>query len=286
MVKENTLADEMTSAEKFGTLNPSDALPEYVVENLSGRFAIRAYQKTAINRFIYLAGSYPHKTPGDPTHMLFNMATGSGKTLLMAANILYLYRRGYRNFVFFVNSATVIQKTKVNFLDKSSPKYLFADRVVFDEREVFIQEVDNFDGVNEDNINILFTTIQKLHSRMSEPRENAVTIEDFAQSKVVFLSDEAHHINAMTKNLAKMNAAEREESASWENTVNKIFQSNADNVMLEYTATIDMDNKDIYDKYKEKMIYRYTLKEFRENKFSKDPTKAIDSLIKKVLDRI
>ncbi|MDA0062985.1 DEAD/DEAH box helicase family protein [Brachyspira hyodysenteriae] len=31
---------------------------------------------------------------------MFNMATGSGKTLIMASLILYLYEKGYRNFLF------------------------------------------------------------------------------------------------------------------------------------------------------------------------------------------
>ena len=59
------------------------------------------------------------------------MATGSGKTLIMAANILYLYRLGYRNFIFFVNSTNIIEKTKDNFLNSLSEKYLFAPKIKF-----------------------------------------------------------------------------------------------------------------------------------------------------------
>jgi len=188
----------------------------------------------------------------------------------MASNILYLYKLGYRNFIFFVNSTTIIKKTKANFLDKSSPKYLFAEQIRFNDREVIVQEVDNFEGVNEDNINILFTTIQGLHSRIWTPQENAITLEDFKHKRIVFLSDEAHHINALTKNSAKMSKEEQEESTSWENTVNKTFQSDNRNIMLEYTATIDLEDRAIRNKYEDKIIYQYTLKEFREDKFSKD----------------
>ena len=53
------------------------------------------------------------------------MATGSGKTLIMAGAILELYRLGYRNFIFFVNTDTIIRKTKENFLNPNSSKYLF-----------------------------------------------------------------------------------------------------------------------------------------------------------------
>ena len=41
------------------------------------------------------------------------MATGSGKTLVRIA-ILELYKQGYRNFIFFVNTDTIIE-TKENF---------------------------------------------------------------------------------------------------------------------------------------------------------------------------
>ena len=40
--------------------------------------------------------------------------------------------------------------------------------------------------------------------------------------------------------------------------------------MLEYTATIDHSNPEIEDKYRDKIIYEYTLKEFRKDGFSKE----------------
>lgn len=268
MANGQTLVEKLNSVSQLGFLKQFKALPDYIVKNLNQRFSIREYQQEAIARLIYYLTDYPDKTL--PIHLLFNMATGSGKTFLMASNILYLYKLGYRNFIFFVNSTTIIKKTKANFLDKSSPKYLFVEKIIFNDKEVRIQEVDNFEGVNQDNINILFTTIQGLHSRIWTPQENLITIEDFKNKKIVFLSDEAHHINALTKNFAKMTKEEREESTSWENTVNKVFQSDDKNIMLEYTATIDLSDRSVRAKYEDKIIYQYTLKEFREDKFSKD----------------
>jgi len=239
-----------------------------IVRNLNPKFDLREYQKEALGRFDFYSTEYQKRQY--PSHLLFNMATGSGKTFLMASNILYLYKLGYRNFVFFVNSTTIIKKTMANFLDKASPKYLFAEKVIFNDKQIYIQKVDNFEGANQDNINIIFTTIQGLHSRIWTPQENAITLEDFKQKKIVFLSDEAHHINALTKNYDKMSKKEQEESTSWENTVNKMFQSDNRNIMLEYTATIEFEDRAIRNKYEDKIIYQYTLKEFREDKFSKD----------------
>jgi type III restriction enzyme len=268
MTNRQALVEELNTASRLGFLNKYKLLPDYIVKYLNQNFAIRAYQQESIARLIYYLTDYPDKS--FPIHLLFNMATGSGKTLLMASNILYLYQQGFRNFIFFVNSTTIIKKTKANFLDKSSPKYLFAERIIFNNKEVYVQEVENFEGVNPDNINILFTTIQGLHSRIWTPQENSITLEDFKNKRIVFLSDEAHHINALTKNWTKMTQEEREESTSWENTVNKVFQSDKQNIMLEYTATVDFSNKSVLDKYEDKIIHQYTLKEFREDNFSKD----------------
>ena len=269
MANGQTLVEELNSVSRRGFLNQYKNLPGFVLKNLNQKFVMREYQNEALARLVYYL-SDDNTEKKEPVHLLFNMATGSGKTFLMASNILYLYELGCRNFIFFVNSTTIIKKTKANFLDKSSPKYLFAERILFNDKEVVIQEVDNFEGVNEDNINILFTTIQGLHPRIWIPQENAITLEDFKHKRIVFLSDEAHHINALTKSQTKMSKEEIEESTSWESTVNKTFLSDNRNIMLEYTATIDLEDQAIRNKYKDKIIYQYTLKEFREDKFSKD----------------
>ncbi|MBN2061669.1 MAG: DEAD/DEAH box helicase family protein [Deltaproteobacteria bacterium] len=121
----------------------------------------------------------------------------------------------------------------------------------------------NFEGVNENEINICFTTIQKLHSDLTTEKENAVTYEDFKDKKIVLLADEAHHINNQTK-------AQREMFESWEKTVERIFHQNEDNLLLEFTATLDYTHNNIVDKYKNKVLYRYELRQYRNDGYSKD----------------
>jgi len=87
-----------------------------------------------------------------------------------------------------------------------------------------INKVDNFDVTNSNEINILFTTIQGLHSYMNTPRENTLTYEDFEDKRIVIISDEAHHINAWTKN--KLSSEESTAKTTWEYTVRKIFDTN------------------------------------------------------------
>jgi len=238
---------------------------EDIIHNLNPKFELRDYQKEALGRFDFYFNGYQKRQW--PAHLLFWMATGSGKTLIMAANILQLYKLGYRNFIFFVNSVNIIEKTRDNFLNPLSEKYLFAPKIKFGDREVFIKEVQNFEGVNPENINIIFKTIQDLHTRLNTPKENSLTEEDFEGKDIVLISDEAHHLQTITK----QNKTEIELERSWEYTViNRIFKKNPKNILLEFTATIDLSNENIRRKYEDKIIFKYDLKQFRLDKYSKE----------------
>ena len=241
-------------------------IPQYIADNLNPVFELREYQKEAIARFIYYMEEDSNRSK--PSQLLFHMATGSGKTLLMAANILYLYNKGYRNFLFFVNSTNTIEKTRDNFLNPDSSKYLFNEKIKYEDKEVKINEVENFEASRNGDINIIFTTVQGLHSYMNVPRENTLTYEDFKDKQIVFISDEAHHINAWTRN--QLGKGEAIAKSTWEYTVNNLFNSNTENVMLEYTATVDLSNAAIHEKYKDKILNEYSLKQFRQDGFSKE----------------
>ncbi len=255
-----------------------------VLKNLNPDFSVREYQKEALGRFYYYCEEYHQKQK--PIHLMFNMATGSGKTLIMAANILYFYQKGYRNFIFFTRLGNIIQKTKANFLDPSSKKYLFADKIMFSGQEIKIKKVDNFEGVNEDDINIIFSTTALLHSRFNFAGENALTYEGIEDKKIVLIADEAHNLSAETN--GKLSKAEAEDRQNWEKTVMRILNANdqKDNVLLEFTATarLEQEYPEILEKYKDKAIYRYDLKQYRLDGFSKEvSTKQVDAPL---MDRV
>ena len=260
------LHEQLEIAFNFGI--PKPEMPESITQNLNPAFELRPYQKDAFASFIHY---YDNDLPGKekPLHLLFNMATGSGKTLIMAGLILYLYEKGYRNFLFFVNSTNIIEKTKDNFRNLRSAKYLFTENIHIEGEQVEVTEVENFEGVNEKSINICFTTIQKLHSDLTAEKENALTFEDFQKKEIVLLADEAHHINVQTR-AQQLELALEDQKPSWENTVENIFNANANNLLLEFTATHDYENPNIVDKYRNKIIYRYDLVNFRNDRFSKD----------------
>lgn len=241
-------------------------ISDVIINNLNPSFELRPYQKEAISRFDFYWNN--SKMKQRPAHLLFHMATGSGKTIIMASSIIYLYEQGYRNFLFFVNSNNIIQKTKDNFLNTDSSKYLFAQNVEIEGKKIEIQAVENFQSINDDDINICFTTIQGLHTKLNEPQENNLTFDDFSDKKIVLISDEAHHINSDTKK--GLSSEDLFESLTWESTINKIHRSNSENVLLEYTATIDLTNQNIVDKYSDKLLFDYPLREFRIDGYSKE----------------
>lgn len=259
-MSEQFLYQSLDAFSQFGGLRRE--IPDSVKLNLNPGYELRRYQVEAFARFFHCyKNDFPNKA--HPLHLLFNMATGSGKTLIMAGLILYLYEQGYRNFLFFVNSTNIIEKTKDNFLNPASIKYLFDQGIHIANRRVRVTPVENFEGVNRSDINICFTTIQKLHSDLTTEKENAITDEDFRKHKVVLIADEAHHINVKTK-------SDRELFESWENTVERIFTQNEENLLLEFTATHDYATPAMVDKYRNKVINRYDLLQFRNDCFSKD----------------
>ncbi len=198
---------------------------------------------------------------------MFEMATGSGKTLVMAGLILECCKQGYQNFIFFVNSTSILEKTKLNFTDSVSSKYLFSENININDENTEIKSINHLNESQASAINIYFSTIQGLFSLFTKAKENAITIEDLKDQKLVFLADEAHHLNTETKK--KLNDSEASEKRNWESVVKLALEQNKDNLLLEFSATIP-NEESVKDKYKNLKVITYTLKEFSEDKFCKN----------------
>ena len=151
-------------------------VPLYIKNNLSPRFQIREYQEEAFQYSIYYI---EHMAGGRQIHLLYHMATGSGKTYIMAGMILYYYKHGYRNFLFFVDQKPIVEKTKENFINKTFGKYLFPEKIVIDGKTVEMKTVENFQDCDKEAVNIKFTTVQQLHEDLNRVRENSTTIQDY-----------------------------------------------------------------------------------------------------------
>ena len=250
---EKFLYEQLNTLSDFGAIDYN--IPDCIKNNLKSKFEIRPYQTEAFCRMVYFLKQDFVGKQSRPYHLLFNMATGSGKTMVMAGAMLYLYEQGYRNFMFFVNSNHIIQKTKDNFLNQSTLKYLFAEKIIIDNEQVQLREVMNFDEADEHSINIKFVSTQKLTSGLFlNVRENGLSFENFQNMKLVLIGDEAHHNNAEV----------------WSEVVEKIHAQNYDNILLEFTATMKFDTKEIAKKYEDKTIIKYDLSAFRKDGYSKE----------------
>ncbi len=272
------LHEQIKNAIEFGT--PKPEISEYISSNL--KYPFFDWQKEA---FQYLLLN-EKRTEGknEPTHLMFNMATGTGKTLVMASCILHYYKKGYRKFIFFVNQKNIIYKTENNFIDSTHNKYLFVDKIVIDNETINIKKVETFSKSNE-GIEIKLTTIQQLYNDIHIQKENQVLLDDLIKKDIVMLADEAHHLNTDTKKLqgeldlhTELNdkASEVEiEKKGWEHTVIELLlnkngkKEDNRNILLEFTATIPEIQK-VIDKYKDKTIYKFGLKEFLSAGYTKE----------------
>lgn len=244
-------------------------VPSYIDDNLM--HDLRPYQRQALRQFIFTQQT--DVADMNFNHLLFHMATGSGKTMVLAATILYLFKENkLQNFLFFVNSDAIIKKTADNLLNDGSSKYLFnPEGIVIDGQQVTIQVVDAFPRIPDKNtIYLKLTTIQKLHSDLEQPRENSVTYESLEEKPMVLLADEAHHINVSTKRKAKRLTKAELEARTWESTVIQLLNLNRKNRLLEFTATINLDIDELFDKYRDKIVYQYDLRQFMVDQYSKN----------------
>lgn len=173
-------------------------IPSYITDNI--KYELFDWQKSAIQHFLAYenADNDLVQDGNSPTHLLFNMATGTGKTLLMAALILYYYKKGNRNFIFFVNQNNIVGKTEENLMNPNHHKYLFKQNIVIDNKTIRIKKVETFSSKTDD-IQILFTSIHKLHNSVYAVKENSIYLDDLQKKNIVMLGDEAHHLNADTK---------------------------------------------------------------------------------------
>ena len=130
--------------EKINVLreNGSDLeVPQFIIDNLNSKKPLRDYQIDAYKNFaLYLKSTY---AKNKQTHVLFHMATGSGKTMIMAMLILHYFNEGYRNFLFFTHRSNIVAKTIVNFCEAKSNKYLFNEKFSMHGIPFKIKKVDN-----------------------------------------------------------------------------------------------------------------------------------------------
>lgn len=87
------------------------SLDQSIIDQIALEFDLRPQNKEGLRQLIFnLTGTFDPQTP-----MVLDMATGSGKTYLMAAAVEYFRRQGLRNTMIVTPSLVVQDKTVQNF---------------------------------------------------------------------------------------------------------------------------------------------------------------------------
>jgi superfamily II DNA or RNA helicase len=194
----------------------------------------------------------------------FEMATGSGKTMLMGASVYYLHKmHGIRNFLIVTPSSTEIYKKTIRNFQKGTNDTVWNDNVPFkfniitgdnykDTKDLFATDTD---------ANIFIFNIDKFGSNATQTKKewegsvwkdkdgNTISLLDFlAQNELIIITDEAHHAQS-TKAKSVINA----------------FKPKA---VIEFTATAVETEKSVAKK-NQTIVYKYDIKRFLEDKYGK-----------------
>lgn len=273
-----TLRDYVNSM--YYRLDEGEIIPPYISNNLKHK--LRDYQVLAIRNLMIMLKekeniSNDNFTPLqdflEVNQFLFRMATGSGKTNVLAASILALYKeKNVQRFLFTTNLKSVLKKTEDNLIHESTDKFLFSERINIDGWPVSIVQIKenaDFPDCEPNTIYIKISSIQTLSSQLDESRakEGRSSIDNISSENIALLVDEAHHFNA-NATVQKVNAEEN--PAAFESTMDNIRNAVTANqkyvIQLEFTATLPFENvgknRKVRDKYLDKLLYNYTLKEF------------------------
>lgn len=194
----------------------------------------------------------------------FEMATGSGKTMLMGAALYYLNKvHRIRHFLIITPSSTEIYKKTIRNFTVGHPQSVWADDVPFcfnlitgdnykdygtlvdgdEDAWIFVFNIDKF-GANATNTKKPWEA-----SIWKDAAGNTISLLDFlSQEDLVIMTDEAHHAQSLK--------------------ARKIIQDFRPKAVLEFTATaIETQRSDA--KKNQTIVYKYDIRRFLEEKYGK-----------------
>lgn len=201
--------------------------------------------------------------------LAFSIATGIGKTRLMAACIVYLYlKKGIRHFFVLAPNLTLYEKLIRDFSDTSYSKYVFRGIAELVNNQPIVITGDNYDQArslfSDHDIQINVFNIAKFNSDSKESKKGIPRIKRLSEylgqsyfdflsklDDLVILMDEAHRYHADASRKA----------------INELRPI----LGLEMTAT-PMDEK---GKAFKNIVYEYNLAQaLQDGKYVKNPTVA------------
>src|SRR3989344_8782399 len=203
----------------------------------------------------------------------FELATGSGKTLSIGSNILYLYKKGYKDFLIITPNTFIYDKTIKNF-SLNNKKCVFSEEIPlkinlvtgdnykdktceYDEDadltiyvfniQKFFEKSSGEAKKQDDSFGVPYTLRPLEESFWEDSSGNTISFVEFLKRRrLMIFTDEAHHY---------------QEKASFE----AIKELNPE-MVLEYTATALEDPK---EKRKQKVVYKYSISNLIEDGHAK-----------------
>ena len=194
----------------------------------------------------------------------YEMATGSGKTMLMGATVYYLNKyHNIRNFLIITPSSTEIYKKTIRNFQIGSKETVWHDEVPFKFNLItgdnYKDIKDLFNGDTEANIfvfnidkfgsNATQTKKQWEGSEWKDKQGNTISLLDFlAQNDLSIITDEAHHTQSLK--------------------AKKIISAFKPKAIIEFTATAVETEKNKAKK-NQSIVYKYDIRKFLDDKYGK-----------------
>lgn len=194
----------------------------------------------------------------------YEMATGSGKTMLMGATVYYLNKyHNVKNFLIVTPSSTEIYKKTIRNFTKGTNETVWNDEVPFkfnlitgdnykDTKDLFTTDTDaNIFIFNIDKFGTNATQTKKQWegSDWKDKEGNTISLLEFlSQNDLVIITDEAHHA----------------QSRKAKQVINAFHPL----AVIEFTATA-VETERSQAKKNQTIVYKYDIKRFLEDKYGK-----------------
>lgn len=194
----------------------------------------------------------------------FEMATGSGKTMLMGACVYYLNKlHGIKNFLIITPSSTEIYKKTIRNFQKGTNETVWNDNVPFsfnlitgdnyqDQKDLFAKDTDaNIFIFNIDKFgsNATKTKLPWESSEWKDANGNTISLLEYlSQNELIIITDEAHHAQSRK--------------------AKQVINAFKPKAVIEFTATAVEAEKSAAKK-NQTIVYKYDIKRFLEDKYGK-----------------
>lgn len=266
--------------------NPNEELVNEIDDSINSKFKFRPYQKKALSVFDWIVNKAKQgddvvipkiKDPalGDFPIYGFEMATGSGKTILIGAYIIYLHEKhNIKNFLILTpprGKSAIYDKTIRNF-DFNSKDCVLSNSI---GKKFNLITGDNYTNkscnYNSDaDFNIFVLNINKFfessagvksvdkpweESFWKDNSDSVISFREFLKQipDLVIITDEAHHFQ-------KYSAGGDEVEKGKGNSAGDIVRDLAPCSLIEFTATMVNEQKP---------IFRYSVNDYISDRYGK-----------------